>query len=120
VQRQLDTAAHHHHPLQVLGRVTLAEKGQRPVVDGLESRHHEQHPARHQTGQEIGVIEEVLHFDGRIERQVGVPGVGGLQHPKRVGGPVEEVGITKGDVTGARLDLTVDVCQDGVRPHHPS
>jgi hypothetical protein len=99
--------------------VALVQPGQGGVVDRFQRRGHEQAPEGGQLRPEGVVAQHVLHLDGQIEGQVGEGVVEGPHDPAGVLGPVEEVGVTEGDVAGARRHQLVHVGQDHLLVDRP-
>jgi hypothetical protein len=60
------------------------------------------------------VFEQVLDLDGDVIGHVRVGSVQGLDDADRVRRPVEEIGVAKGDVPGARGNLTRNIREHDV------
>src|SRR5215213_8995434 len=64
-----------------------------------------------------GVLEQMLDLDDRVIGEPREPPVQLFDDAHGVGGTVEEIGVTEGDVLRSGLDLARDVLQHDVRLH---
>ncbi len=114
----IPAAAQHRHGVGLLvGGVALVELLEDVVAGRLERRHREEAPGRPQARPQLDVAQDVLDLDGDVEGQLGKRTVDGVDRPHRMVGPVEEVGVTEGDVAGPQRHELRHVGHDDVLAH---
>ena len=96
----------------------LVQERQRAIVHRLDGAGHEETAGLAQPAEQIPVLQQVLDLDGDVVRDGRMRLVQGLDHAHGVGGTVEEVRITKGDVPRAGGDLRGDIREHHLRLHH--
>jgi hypothetical protein len=89
--------------------MVFGEKTQNFVVHRFHGRGDEQAPAAAQLGQQFGVIDDVLDFDGGIKRDVGECFVQCLRQPEAMGGAVKKVRVAEGNMGCSFSYLLPDV-----------
>ena len=94
--------------------VALLQAGENMVAGGLEGGDDEGCAVLCQFRQEKAMFEKMLHLGSEVETHVGKGVVEGTGYFAGVAGAVEEVGVAKGDVAGAVVNLLGDVCEHGL------
>ena len=72
-----------------------------------------------QLGQKPCVLQQMFDFDRDVVGERRIPAMEPLEDSHRVRGTVEEVGIAKRHVLGARGNLDADISQHDVLLHNP-
>ena len=118
IEVQPDIAKEGDDAHEILSGVTLVEDLQDAIVDRLDRAGHEETAGVAQDRKMGLMLEQVLDLDGHVVGDMREPPVQLLDDAHGMGGAVEEIGITKGDVLRPGRHLLGDVRQDHLRLHH--
>ena len=116
-ERQADRA-HERHTLQEIGAgVAFVEFGEDCVVERFDGAGDEGAVGPLQDGEQVAVLEEMLHLDGDVVAEPGPLRVQRFDDGDGVAGAVEEIGVAESDVGGAGGHLAADVLEHDIRLH---
>ena len=91
--------------------------GQHGVIEGFHCRDNEQTAVLRQFREQTGMDHQVFHLGGEIEGQVREPAVQLATHPQGMGGSIEEVRVSEGDMAGAGGHHGGDILQNRGQRH---
>ena len=94
-ERNAVGTAQHQYALEISASMVFIEIAQDPIVHRFDGRGDEQAATLAQHRQQHGVVEQVLNFDGGVERQLRKAHVHGLHHLERVSRPVEKIRVAE-------------------------
>ena len=117
LEHQSELAETHHYLEEIGACVSLIQSREDGVIHRFDGRRDEQAAGIAQLIEMLGVAQQVLNFDGDVVTEPREFAVERLDDGHGVGGAVEEVGITEGDVLGPRFDLTANVFEHHVALH---
>ena len=95
--------------LDVGARVALLEVGENRVAQRFRGRDDERSAQARELGQVLAVAQQMLDLRGEVEGQTRELAVQRARDGQRVAGPIEKIGVAKGDVFGAHCHLAADV-----------
>src|SRR6185436_19660667 len=96
-------------------RVPLVEEREHAVVDRLDRARDKRAPGLGELRHQIGMAKQMLDLDRDVVADLRMLRVQGARDPHRVRRAVEEVGIAKGNVSGARRNLVVEISENDLR-----
>ena len=109
LQDQTHVAEKRHDGEKIRARMALCQKRENGVIDGLDGAGNKKTPGITQFAQRFSTAQQMLDFDRDVITKLRKFPVHGLHDCECVRGTVEEIGITEGDVLGARIDLLADI-----------
>src|SRR6185295_2240051 len=114
-QRHAGAAAEGHRVDEAGARVPLVEEREHAVVDRLDRARDKRAPGLGELRHQIGMAKQMLDLDRDVVADLRMLRVQGARDPHRVRRAVEEVGVAKGDVSGARRNLVVEISDNDLR-----